>query len=60
MQRGEGGAGGEPAEGAEEADDQVGDAAVHRQQGAEGGGRERGEPEGHQEVQELHHAAVSI
>ena len=58
MQRCKRGTGGGEAEGFEEADDKVGDAPLHSQQGFEGGGKDRSGSEGHKAVQELHHAAV--
>ena len=60
MQRCKRGTGGGEAEGSEKADDKVGDATFHRQQGFEGGGKNRSGSEGHKAVQELHHAAVSF
>ena len=60
MQRCKRGTGGGEAEGFEKADDKVGDAPLHSQQGFEGGGKNRSRSEGHKEIQELHHAAVSL
>ena len=60
MQRCKRGTGGGEAEGFEKADDKVGDAPLHSQQGFEGGGKDRSGSEGHKAVQELHHAAVRL